>query len=271
MSPGGEDQPQKDPAASMLLLQTITQNALDPGYRRTAKKPRKKNRLFDLAVLLVIAALAFGTTVSVRDLRAAMVDEDDTAAEIREHVRAFEEITEDLEVENARLNARIKGLQAFSDPESGVPFPLQVGAATDQVVGPGVVVQVSDGAQADNRAGSTVSDSDLRLIMNILWQAGAEAMALNGKRIGPTTTVRTAGSAILVNVAPISSPYAIEAVGNPGNLLDALEVGESGREVAALESKIGVSSTRAERLVLPGLTPEVRVVVHPDDPNEEPT
>lgn len=266
---GQAEQDEKDPAASMLLLQTITENALDPSYRKMAKRPKKKSFLIELVVFALIVALTFTTTVAARSLRAGMEQEDDTLAEMREHVRTFEETNTALEDENAKLVARTKGLQAFSSPEGGPAFPLQLAASSDQVIGPGVVVQVSDGG-GGNGSAAHVTDSDLRVIMNILWQADAEAMAINGKRIGLTTTVRTAGSAILVNVAPIASPYVIEAIGDPGLLLDALEVGETGREIAVLETRIGVSASRSPRLVLPGLSPDIKVAVHPEQENEEP-
>ena len=51
------------------------------------------------------------------------------------------------------------------------------------------------------------------MVVNALWAAGAEAISVNGQRIGPDTFVRTAGSAILVNVTPVSSPYEVAAIG----------------------------------------------------------
>ena len=51
------------------------------------------------------------------------------------------------------------------------------------------------------------------MVVNAMWGAGAEAVSINGQRIGPTTFVRTAGSVILVNITPVSSPYVVSAIG----------------------------------------------------------
>lgn len=43
-----------------------------------------------------------------------------------------------------------------------------------------------------------VTDSDLQLLVSLLWQSGAEAIAINGNRLGVQTSIRTAGSTILI-------------------------------------------------------------------------
>ena len=262
----------KDPAASMLLLRTIIQNALDPGYREAATKPhQRRSPLLRLLAFIAVVALAFATTAAARSLRGSVLSEDEATSEMREHVESLEETVSMLETDNSRLEARIRGLQTSSDPGGGTPFALQLGAASDRVSGPGVIVQITDRSMGATGSRTQVTDSDLRLVMNILWQAGAEAMALNGKRVGPTTTVRTAGSAILVNLTPVASPYVLEVVGDPGGLSDALEVGDSGREISELEAKsgIGLSVTRSPMLSLPGLSVEHRVVLHPEQEKSE--
>src|SRR5699024_11863661 len=57
-----------------------------------------------------------------------------------------------------------------------------------------------------------VTDGDLQIAVNGLWAAGAEAVAVNGQRVGPTTAIRTAGSAVLVDFRPLSPPYRITVV-----------------------------------------------------------
>ncbi len=262
----------KDPAASMLLLQTIIQNALDPGYREAATRPhQRRSPWLRLLAFVAVGGLAFGTTAAARSLRSSVLFENEATSEMREHVESLEENTLALETENSRLEAQIKGLQTTSDPSGGTPFALSLGAASERVSGPGVVVQITDRGPGATGSQAQVTDSDLRLVMNILWQAGAEAMALNGKRVGPATTVRTAGSAILVNLTPVASPYVLEVIGDPGQMSDALEVGESGREVDELEAKsgIGVSVTRSPMLSLPGLFTELRVARHPEQEKAE--
>ena len=54
-----------------------------------------------------------------------------------------------------------------------------------------------------------VLDRDLQEIANALWQAGAEAIAINGQRLTSTSTIRAAGEAILVDFRPVAGPYEV--------------------------------------------------------------
>ena len=63
-----------------------------------------------------------------------------------------------------------------------------------------------------------VTASDLQLLVSLLWQSGAEAIAINGNRLGVQTSIRTAGSTILIGVNSVQSPYRIEAIGNQATL-----------------------------------------------------
>ena len=48
------------------------------------------------------------------------------------------------------------------------------------------------------------ADADLQTLVSLLWQAGAEAIAINGNRLGVQTSIRTAGSTILIGpVMPV--------------------------------------------------------------------
>lgn len=263
-----KQQVERDPAASMLLLRTIIEDALDPGYKQMAEGGKKRLSVPGAAVVfLMVGLLTFGTTWAVKDLRADRDEAGSTAKEMREHVDRLEDVAVQLEKENHEAQAQVRAMQLMGSRVGGPEFDLQVAASSDRVVGPGVVVQMTDGTASASREASQVKDSDLRFVMNVLWGAGAEAMALNGKRIGYTTTVRTAGSAILVNVAPATPPYIIEAIGDPTNLMDALEMGDTGREVALLvEARgIGLSATRAEMVALPGLSLESGKLRHPNE------
>jgi len=94
------------------------------------------------------------------------------------------------------------------------------------------------------------------MVVNALWAAGAEAISVNGQRIGPDTFVRTAGSAILVNVTPVSSPYEVAAIGDANALSVALVRGATGDYLSAAQSVTGmtVSSKVSDNLQMEALT-----------------
>jgi uncharacterized protein YlxW (UPF0749 family) len=69
--------------------------------------------------------------------------------------------------------------------------------------------------------GSTniLTDRDVRSVVNELWHDGAEAIAVNDVRLTPTSAIRFAGEAVLVDFQPITSPYHIAAIGNADSLV----------------------------------------------------
>jgi uncharacterized protein YlxW (UPF0749 family) len=87
------------------------------------------------------------------------------------------------------------------------------------VEGPGVQVSLDDSSMrsalvtADSN-GYLIHEYDLRDVVNLLWMAGSEAIAVNGERIVATTSIYCVGSTVMVNDTRLSPPYLIQAVGN---------------------------------------------------------
>ena len=74
----------------------------------------------------------------------------------------------------------------------------------------------------DQIANHLVHDSDIRMIVNELKNAGAEAISINGQRIVSTTSIICIGNVIKVNDAKVGSPFIIKAIGFPERLMTAL-------------------------------------------------
>jgi uncharacterized protein YlxW (UPF0749 family) len=70
------------------------------------------------------------------------------------------------------------------------------------------------------------------LVVNALWGAGAEAMAVNGQRLVATSPIRAAGETITVNFRPLVPPYEIAAIGAGKNAFERTDVGERYRRFA---------------------------------------
>jgi uncharacterized protein YlxW (UPF0749 family) len=60
-----------------------------------------------------------------------------------------------------------------------------------------------------------VSARDVRVLVEELWLAGAEGIAINGERLSATSAVIDIGGSILVNSAYLAPPYTISVVGPP--------------------------------------------------------
>ena len=103
--------------------------------------------------------------------------------------------------------------------------------------------------------GETVRDEDLALLVNGLWTAGAEAIAINGERLTPLTYIQNSGPAINVNSQPLVAPYTIEAIGDQRTLQANLLESSSGARFTDLVRLLGFGFERqnANDLRLPGV------------------
>jgi len=94
------------------------------------------------------------------------------------------------------------------------------------VLGPGVVVTLDDSAvrvqPGSDPNAYIIHEYDLRDIVNLLWLAGSEAVAVNDERLVNSSSLYCVGSTVMVNNSRLSPPYLIRAVGDPRLLLDFL-------------------------------------------------
>ncbi|SEM41468.1 DUF881 domain-containing protein [Streptacidiphilus jiangxiensis] len=227
------------PDASMSLLTDVIEHSLDDGYadeaRRTghygsSRLPRTlKGRLvLGLGLAMVATILTIGADqvrqsapVAAKQ-RQALIDRIDQSTSTADGLQ--QQVTQ-LQAQLDQARASAVGTQG-SDTQLST---LQLVVGETPVSGPGVQVTVDDAASAGTdlnnaspRAGAgfgdtgRVRDSDLQLVVNALWQSGAEAIAINGERLTTLSAIRAAGDAILVNDHPLTLPYSVQAIGGPG-------------------------------------------------------
>jgi uncharacterized protein YlxW (UPF0749 family) len=120
-------------------------------------------------------------------------------------------------------------------------------AGLTEVEGPGVAITLRDSRKKTdellNVSDGIIHDADVVRVINELWNAGAEAITVNGKRAGPTTSYRCVGSVIVVDGARFAAPIVIRAIGDRETLLGALnlpggvlsEIRDSDAEMVSLE------------------------------------
>ena len=93
----------------------------------------------------------------------------------------------------------------------------RIAAGLIPLTGNGIVLQVEDSlepvAPDSNEADYLVGARDIRTLVEELWSSGAQAVAVNGERITPTTSVIDIGPSILVNSAYLLPAYQITALG----------------------------------------------------------
>lgn len=136
-------------------------------------------------------------------------EQDDLRSQIEEaedRVRSFQETSAGSQAQLEQVNSDL----AQARLESGLVA----------VRGPGVVIEIADSTRAVPPGESVnnylVLADDLRDITAALWASGAEAITISGERLVSTSSIYSAGSAILVNTVPLVPPYRIEAIGPEG-------------------------------------------------------
>ncbi|GAB2672800.1 DUF881 domain-containing protein [Thalassiella azotivora] len=257
----------------MTLLKEVMERPLDPGYaaaaRRRAEGPPDGGRrrlpvtavLAAVAGVLLVAAVVELRVPASQGSRAVLTDEieqrtadvdrlEDEVVALQAEIDGIGERalagSEDATVEQAQLYARVTGAAPVTGP--GVRVVL-ADASSGAVDG-------SDPRQVEQSDQGRVRDRDLQVVVNGLWEAGAEAIAVNGQRLTATSSIREAGAAVLVNFRPLSPPYDIQAIGDPQGLQVRFASSLAGRYLAGIQQNYGVraSVTGAAELQLPGAT-----------------
>jgi uncharacterized protein YlxW (UPF0749 family) len=258
-------EPGRSAYGSMSLLQELMDRPLDPSYaaaagrREAAGLPRSTSTRGPVVIvsavligfLLVAAALALrpaGTTAS-RDKE-----------QLIEQIQSRQARGDELAAQVSSLSSEIQGAQvaALASQASQLAAELdRLDVLTGEVAvtGPGLVLTVDDApdAKSDSAAGDPrdangfpkgrVTSFDLQILCNGLWQAGAEAISINGQRLTSRSAIRFAGDAILVDYRPLSPPYAITAIGDGRDLQTRFASTSSGPYLKSLGDNYAIPST----------------------------
>ena len=252
LGPDGASASSVDPAASMSLLTSLLANPLDAGYEhyRAESGSRPTRFAIRLTVLALAVALGFGFVVAIASLRKPA---NDVKTDLKAQVAARSQEVTAIDQDVQSYGRAIDDLSQSGSPTPPDPA-TDTATASTPVTGPGITVTLAD-RNGPGKGNGAVRDQDLAMVVNALWAAGADAITINGQRLGPNTFIRTAGSVILVNVNPVSSPYEVAAIGDSNALSVALVRGMTGDYLSAAQSVTGMSvSTKvAQNLVMDGL------------------
>jgi uncharacterized protein YlxW (UPF0749 family) len=160
--------------------------------------------------------------------------EDARVRSLRSELESLRTQIRDLETGGS---AAVTGLQDQIDS-------LSVAAGTAAVEGPGLTVTLDDSSAARSPTGDPndliVHEADIQTVVNGLWAAGAEVVAINGERLTATSAVRCAGNTLLLHGTLHSPPYAITAIGEPAVLAASFANQPGMRRLAAAADAFGL-------------------------------
>ena len=156
-----------------------------------------------------------------------------TALELQEGQEALKSQIVDLRRQIQALEEQGQGTTAIVRDLNDRLEEARISAGLIPLTGTGLVLRLGDSTLAvpadANEADYLVNARDIRTVIDELWLAGAEAIAVNGERVTTSTGVLDIGHSILVNSAYLAPPYQVSAIGPP-DLLEQLGVSQGWRE-----------------------------------------
>lgn len=272
------------------LLDDVMAETLDPAYAQAAarrraggEQPRRRRGQALVALTMAAAGLLAAVTYDQaaaraqgrEEIRGALVSDIQDESAISDELAAQ---LEELRAEVGRTSDELLAATAVGQRALDALARAEQGTAAVPVTGPGLLVTLANAeaeADEDPVGGSTVvdprervQDGDLQLVVNALWAAGAEAISINGQRLGPTSAIRFAGEAVLVDFRPVTNPYEVRAIGDPDELGNAFLLNPEVRSLAVISESFGLlfEFSKEEELSLPAASPPELRAAEPAGP-----
>jgi len=186
------------------------------------RRPRVTRWQVTLAVFL--ALVGFLLVIQVRAGRSIRREVELPTLRVRELavlVQQQEEAVRSLQAEIADLRGRLAEYEtaAAQGRSSAETLAKQVASyrmvmGLTPVEGPGIVVRLRERRRAGGVVAPVVQAADLSGLINELWSAGAEAIAVSGVRVLAITGFREAPDGIVAGNVRLPRAYEIEAVGD---------------------------------------------------------
>ena len=233
----------------MPLLALITQRSLDADYEHVAARraaggaapPERVPRRTAALVLLAFGLL--GTVAAVQTSRNASVDEASRSSLI-DQIDLRRQAVSDQQRQLSReqgdqlsLRRALARLDTEQQAAKARLARLEAQTGFGKVSGAGIKVTVNSAPGSDTS--QMVRDSDLSLLTDALWTAGADAISVNGQRLTVLSSFRNVGIGVLVNSQPVNPPYVFDVIGNPDTLPANLLSSSAGGQWYALKASLG--------------------------------
>ncbi|MDQ1567844.1 MAG: hypothetical protein QOF96_2724 [Actinomycetota bacterium] len=229
----------------------------------------------------VLALVGFLTLVASNGVKDAKRGAESRRAGLVKLIHTRQGEVDSLGKQLVRVRADVtsarRRLSATSADDARHLRDVQMWAGTTAMSGTGLEIRLADShreAKTDtDRQSLSVHDVDLQLVVNALWAAGGEAVAVNGQRLVATSPIRAAGETITVNFRPLVPPYKVEAIGADRKQFERSAVAQRFRQWVA-DYGLGFSLRSRSRVVVPGYVGALQLSsAHPADagPTTSPT
>ncbi|MBP5274826.1 MAG: DUF881 domain-containing protein [Abditibacteriota bacterium] len=207
--------------------------------------------LFALTFKTQIQAMREGIPIRMADAGSLLKYAKDENIKLQKELAEQKQLTEKMAKEQANGVVSTQRLE-------NILKESKLLAGTSRVSGPGVIVTLIDSPKISKDSPAYEIDqllvhySDIVLTVNELFNSGAEAVSVNEQRIVANTSIRCAGTPILVNNIRVFPPYVIKAIGNADDLYTGINM--PGGTVADLQVLGMLSVTKEKKLEIPAYT-----------------
>jgi uncharacterized protein YlxW (UPF0749 family) len=235
------------------LLNDLLNNTLDPGYRAAADRGRPRHRWDGPLVWLCCVAVGLLLVVAYQQNHRTAPAREAANRELIARIDAAQQTGDQLAARAKQLAAEVASLRDAQLPGSSNQLQLlEIAAGAVPVSGPGMQIELGEPGMSSSapngRPGSTpqsqvavIHDRELRAVVNEMWSAGAEAVAVNGLRVSPLSVIRVAGEAILLDLQPLNPPYTVSAIGDRDGLQVAFAQSPIARQLKTMVAVDGIS------------------------------
>jgi len=233
------------------LLTRITEQSMDEDYQQVAlrkgtgdERPSgpARPRMVAAGVIAVFGVLI--TTAAVQT--SADADITDASRETliqrikdeRDQVEGQQRTIADLQDDTVGLQDALDVLTEDQAVATARQRRLEVATGYIAVRGEGVRITVNDPSNPRDTT-QLVRDEDLAWLVDGLWEAGAEAIAINDQRLNGLGAIRNVGIGVRVNSLPVNPPYVIQAIGDTRTLQADLLDTTHGQQFFDLADQLG--------------------------------
>jgi uncharacterized protein YlxW (UPF0749 family) len=189
-----------------------------------------RQQLMLLVIMLLIGFIIMNhiRSVDATDASSSLIQQ---YQERQKELKKLEEQYETLLAENDRLNIRKAEIndevlnRQGNEQMVAELAKIRILAGFTEVRGTGIILTLNDKVGyniLEDTDDSLVHDSDIRHAIDLLRNAGAAAISVNGMRITNSSFVKCIGPTIRCNKQRLIPPYVILALGDPILLSDAL-------------------------------------------------
>lgn len=181
--------------------------------------------------MVIVALTGYLLVTNLRANRTAVVNSD-TAQLVEQRVKEVDGLSADVK----KLSSDVSTLTELTAKNSDTPATSEdsgTGTTLPKVEGPGIAVTLDDSPmweQVVDSSGSSddidkyvIHQQDLEAVINALWAGGADSMQFMDQRMLFNSAVICSGNVVSLHGKKYSPPFTISAIGDPDQLIAALD------------------------------------------------